>query len=305
MLKPTFKITALKKKKDYGKFVLEPLPQGYGDTLGNSLRRCLLGSLPGAAITRVKIDGIRHQFSTLPGLKEDMVELILNLKQVKVIYQGKKEVKAILETKGSKVIKAGDIKAPPEVEIINKDLYLATLTDSKSKLKISLWVSSGFGYSPAEERKSSTLGIIPVDASFSPVLRVNYNVKPTRLGRRTDLDKLIFEIWTDSSAKPKEILEYGAKVLVKFFRQIYKPVFAAKEKKKEVKDENNELMNLTVEELDLPTRIANALRRGGFGTVKGLVKVKKDDIAKVKNLGKKSIDIIYQKLAKKGVGVKL
>lgn len=303
VIKPAFKIKKIEEKADYGKFVLEPLEQGYGQTVGNALRRCLLTSLVGSAVTKVKIDGVRHQFSTLTGLKEDIVALILNLKQIRVNYQGKKEVKAVLEVQGPAKIKAGDIKTPAGVEIVNKDLHLGTLTDSKAKLKAKLWINSGCGYSPAEDRPSTTLGIIPLDAVFSPISSVDYHVEATRVGRRVDFDKLILEIWTDGSIKPRQALESSAEVLTRFFKQIYSPVFEEKkEAKKEEKD--SEVLKLTVEELDLPTRIANALRRGGYGTVKDLTKVDWEDIAKVKNLGKKSIDTIIAKLAKKGVVIK-
>jgi len=302
-IKPNFKIKPVQEKAGYGKYIIEPLAQGYGHTVGNALRRCLLSSLPGAAITRVKIDGVRHQFSTLPGLKEDIVEFILNLKQVRVMSEEKKEVKAVLEVRGPGEVKAGEIKTPAGVEVVNKDLKLATLTDDNAKIKAQLWISSGYGYSPSEERKSATLGVISLDAVFTPITRVNYRVEATRVGRRTDYDKLILEIFTDGTIKPKQALEKGAKILTEFFKQIYNPVFE-KEKKEEKKTEDSEVLKLTVEELNLPTRIANALRRGGFGTVKDLTKATRGDIAKVKNLGKKSIDTIIEKLAKKEVKIK-
>lgn len=301
-IKPTFKIKPLEEKPDYARFVLEPLDQGYGHTVGNALRRCLLTSLLGAAITRIKIEGARHQFSTIPGLKEDTIEFILNLKQIKIDYKGSKEAKAVLEAKGPGEVKAGDIKTPAGVKIINKGLKLATLADRKAKLNVKIWINSGYSYSPAEERKSTTLGIIPIDAIFTPIIRVDYKVEAMRVGRRTDFDKLILEIWTDGTVKPKKTLEKSAKVLANFFKQIYSPVFE-KEKVEEKKVEDDEVLKLTVEELNLPTRIANALRRGGYGTVKDLTKANKEDIAKVKNLGKKSIDAIIEKLAEKGVKI--
>lgn len=304
MLKPNFKTNILKEKVDYAKFSIEPLQQGYGHTLGNALRRCLLGSLPGSAITHIKIDGVQHQFSTLSGLKEDMVEFILNLKQIRFKYEGEKEVKATLEVKGPGEIKAKDIKVPAGVTIVNKDLYLGHLADSKAKIKVQLWINTGLGYSPSEERESDTLGVMPIDAIFTPIVRVNYEVKPTRVGRRTDFDNLILEIWTDGTVKPRETLDLVAQTLVKFFKQVYEPVFEEEKAPKETVETEDEVMKLTVEELDLPTRIANALRRGGFETVKDLLKAKKKDISKVKNLGKKSIATIYKKLKEKGVTVK-
>lgn len=302
MIKPRFKITAPKEEKDYGKFILEPLEQGYGHTLGNALRRCLLASLLGAAVRKVKISGVQHQFSTIKGVREDVIGLILNLKQLKIAYRGKDEVRLTLRASGPKDIKAKDIKIPPEVKIINKDLHIAKLADKKSKLEVEIYVQSGFGYSPAEEVESSTLGIIPIDASFSPVSRVNYKVEATRVGRKTDLDKLILEIWTDGTIKPREALEETAKILVAFFKQIYSPVFEELPKK-EVKKQEREVLKLTVEELNLPTRIANALRKGGYGTVADLTKAKIEDITKVKNLGVRSIEVIIEALKKKEVSL--
>jgi DNA-directed RNA polymerase subunit alpha len=304
IIKPRFKIKSVQQKADYGKFSLEPLEQGYGYTVGNALRRCLLSSLPGAAITQVKIEGVKHQFSTLPGLKEDIIELILNLKQIRIAYKGEKEVKANLEVTKAGEVKAGDIKTPANVKIVNKDLNLATLAGRKPKLKMQLLISSGYGYSPAEERSSNTLGMIPLDATFSPVIRVSHpKIEATRVGRRTDYDKLTLEIWTDGTIKPKKALEAAAEILVGFFKQVYQPVFET-EKSKEKKEEDSEMMKLTVEELDLPTRIANALRRGSYTTVKDLIKANRKKISKVKNLGKKSLDIIIKKLAAKGVKIK-
>ncbi|PIS08734.1 DNA-directed RNA polymerase subunit alpha [Candidatus Beckwithbacteria bacterium CG10_big_fil_rev_8_21_14_0_10_34_10] len=302
VIKANFKIKKVKEKDNYGKFVLEPLDQGYGHTVGNALRRSLLSSMAGAAITRVKIDGISHQFSTLKGLREDIVDLILNLKQIRLKYEGDKEVKAVLEAKGNGEVTAASIKAPPGVEIVNQDLKLATLADKNSKLSLKLWINKGFGYSPAEERKSDTLGVIPIDALFTPVVRVNYQVESTRVGGRTDFDKLILEIWTDGTVKPKKALENGAEILTSFFKQIYNPVYE-KEKETKAKVKDNEVLKLTVEELNLPTRIANALRQGGYGTVGDLTKAKKEEVAKVKNLGKKSIVTIVEKLIEKGVKI--
>lgn len=302
-VKPTFKIKPVAEKAGYGEYILEPLEQGFGRTIGTALRRCLLSSLAGAAITQIKIDGVRHQFSTLPGVKEDIVELILNLKQIRVAYQGKKEVKAVLEAKGPGEVTAKEIKLPAGVKLINPQLHLCTLADKKAKLSLELWINTGYGYSSAEERKSNTLGVMPVDALFSPITRVNYLIEATRVGRRTDFDKLVMQIWTDGSLKPKLAMEEAAKIIVSYFTQVFHPVYE-EEKAPEIKVEDNEVLKLTVEELDLPTRIANALRRGGYGTVKDLTKAKPEDISKVKNLGKKSIETITEKLTKKGVSLK-
>lgn len=303
MIKPFFKVKPTKKIKDYARFIIEPLEQGYGQTLGNALRRCLLASIPGAAITKIKIDGVRHRFSTLAGMKEDMIELILNIKQIRAVYKGEKEAKLTLDVKGPREVKASDIKTPAEVKIINKTLKLAKLADKKATIKMELWIKSGFGYSLARERKTSTLGIIPIDAIFTPITKVNYKVESTRVGRRTDFDRLILEIWTDGTIKPKKALEETAEILVGFFKQVYSPVFEKKEEPEEKKEEN-EALKLTVEELNLPTRITNALRRGGYPTVKALSQAPREDLNKVKNLGVKSIKIIADKLKEKEVSLK-
>ena len=303
MLNPIFAIKPKKETADYGEFIIEPLDQGYGHTLGNALRRVLLTSLPGAAVTQVKIAGIRHRFSTLEGLKEDVVELILNIKQIQLKYEGKKPVKMKLETQGPGEVKAGDIKTPAEVKIVNPELVLGRLADKKSTLKLEMVVESGFGYLPAKGRKSDTLGVIPVDALFSPVRRVNYNVEATRVGRRTDLDRLILEITTDKTISPGEALKEAAKILAAFFNQIIEPKEGPVEEEKK-EELPREVLRLTVEELNLPTRIANALRKGGYETVEDLTVATPADIAKVKNLGEKSTKVIQAALAEKEVGLK-
>jgi DNA-directed RNA polymerase subunit alpha len=303
MIDPTFTIKAQKETADYGKFIIEPLEQGYGYTLGNALRRVLLTSLPGAAVTQVKIAGVRHQFSTLEGLKEDIVELILNIKQIRLKYKGEKPVKIKLDVKGPGEVKAGDLETPAGVKIVNPEHLLGKLADKKSRLKVEMVVQSGFGYLPAEEGKGSVLGIIPIDASFTPIRRVNYKVEATRVGRRTDLDRLILELVTDKTIAPSEALKEAAKILISFFSQIVEPkIPPAEEEKKE--EFTSEILRLTVEELNLPTRIANVLRKGGYETVKDLTLAVPADIVKVKNLGEKSIKVIQAALAEKGVSLK-
>ena len=305
MLKTNFKTTAIVQTKDYGKFELSPLEPGYGRTVGNALRRALLSSLPGAAITAATVAGVTHQFTTLSGMREDVVELILNLKQVRLKYAGDKPVEISLSATGSGKVKAGNLKTPANVAVINKDLVLANLADSKAKLNVKMTVETGYGYQAAVEKSEKTLGEIMLDATFSPVVRVNYTIETARVGRRTDLDKLILEIFTDGTVKPSEALNQAAKVLIASFKQITEPTFEKEEVPalSAVEGEGNEALKLSVEELDLPTRIANALRRGGYATVKDLAEASKSDIAKVKNLGGKSVDIIIDKLKEKGVTV--
>jgi DNA-directed RNA polymerase subunit alpha len=298
-----FKTTALAETKEYGRFELTPLDPGYGLTLGNALRRVLLSSLPGAAVTSVTIDGITHQFTTIAGMKEDVVELLLNLKQVRFKYTGTEPIQAKLQASGGKV-KASDIEVPANVTVVNKDLLLANLA-AKTKLNVKLEINSGYGYLAAQGRTPKHLGEILLDAAFSPVVRVNFHVESARIGRQADLDKLVLEIFTNGVIKPSEALDQSAKILIRYFDQIVNPV-AAPEPKVQVmaSTADNDLMRLSVEELDLPTRIANALKKGGYATVGDLASAPKADLAKVKNLGGKSLDIILKKLKAKGVEVK-
>jgi DNA-directed RNA polymerase subunit alpha len=301
MIQPNFKIKKAKLTANFGQFIFEPLPQGYGHTLGNALRRVLLTSLPGTAITEVKISGVKHKFSTLPGMKEDVIELLLNLKEVRIKYEGEKPVKLHLDKSGPGEVKAGDIETPAGVEIVNKDLVLANLADSKTRLKMEMIIEKGYGYLPSEERKSEKLGQLILDAIFSPVTRVNYKVETTRVGRQTDLDRLVLEITTDGTTDPQEALKYGAKTLISFFNQILNPKDFSSEEKSKPNSSSSDLLKLTVEELELPTRIVNALQKAGYQTVDKLVKAKKADLVSIKNLGEKSLKIILETLTKKGV----
>lgn len=304
MLKPNFKTNCLAETKDFGKFELTPLEPGYGLTIGNALRRVLLSSLPGAAITSVTISGVTHQFTTLQGVKEDVVELLLNLKQVRLSYQGEKPVQASLTATGPGDVKASDLKVPANVKVVNKDLVLATLADKKSKLDVKLEINPGYGYDQAKNRQPKKLGEIILDATFSPVVKVNFNIETARVGRRTDLDKLVLEIYTNGAVKPSTALEKAAQILIESFTQIVDPTFEPVKETLVDESEDNESLKLSVEELDLPTRIANALRKGGYATVKDLSQASKADISKVKNLGGKSIDIILDKLKDKDVILK-
>jgi len=303
MFKANFKITAVAETKDFGKFEISPLETGYGLTLGNALRRVLLTSLPGAAVTSILIDGATHQFTTLQGMKEDIVELVLNLKQVRFEYRGDKPVAASISATGPGKVKAGDIKLPATVKVVNKDLVLATLADKKSSLNVKLEINSGYGYSPAKDRTAAQLGEIVLDAAFTPVVRVNYLVEASRVGRSTDLDKLVLEIYTDGSLKPAKALKDAAEILIAYFTQVVHPTFAKQAKKAVAETDDNEVLKLSVEELDLPTRIANALKKGGYAYVKDFNGVTREEIAKVKNLGGKSIDIILKKLKNKGIEI--
>ncbi len=301
LLTPNFTVVEAESNGFRSTVVIEPLESGYGHTLGNALRRVLLSSLSGAAITKVMIDGVTHQFTSFEGMAEDVVELLLNLKQVRVKANSTEDGILRLNVKGAKTVTAADIECEAGFEVINTDLHLATLAKGKT-LDVEMVVESGVGYRLAAETESTVVGQIAVDALFSPVIKVSYRVEATRVGRRTDFDKIVFDIQTDGSITPLEAVTKSAEILIQQFSQVVNPV--VKEVKEEIVNlspEEVEVMRLTVEELDLPTRIANALRKGGFETVASLTKAPKDEISKVKNLGGKSIDLIEDALAKKGV----
>ncbi|KKQ92032.1 MAG: DNA-directed RNA polymerase subunit alpha, DNA-directed RNA polymerase subunit alpha [Microgenomates group bacterium GW2011_GWC1_39_7b] len=294
-----FEIKEEEKSADYGKFVITPLERGYGLTVGNSLRRVLLTSLSGIAVTSVKISGVKHQFSTLAGMKEDIVEFVLNLKKVRFSGDFEKPVKATIEVSKSGQFTAKDIKVGSGVAVANPDQILGTLNKG-SKIQAELTIEKGTGYSLAEERPAETIGMIPVDASFSPVKRVSYKIEETRVGRLTNYDKLSLEIWTDGTMDPEVALTESAKILLSYFGQILNP---KKVEKAEIekKDDLGLVGKLSVEEIGLPTRVANALIKAGFETVEELAYAKKEDLVNVRNLGEKSLKIIAAALGTKGV----
>jgi DNA-directed RNA polymerase subunit alpha len=299
-------VSTEKETADYGKFIIEPLDQGYGHTIGNSLRRVLLTSLPGAAITQVKISSVRHQFTTLSGMAEDIVELILNLKKVRLRISSDKPVKLTLDVKGPKTVKANDIIPSAGVEIVNGDLTLAHLADSKAKITAHLIAESGSGYSLADERRTGEIGVIPTDANFSPVVQVNYKVEATRVGRLTNYDKLTIEITTDGTIKPSETLKQAAKILVDHFAIVYQPQVVVK-KPKTTESEvqlTEEVLKTSLEELDLPVRLINSLRTGKIETIGDFLERDKKDILRMKNLGPKSISLVEEKLHEKGLKTK-
>ena len=299
MNQPMFEVKEEAQSTDYAKFVITPLEQGYGLTMGNSLRRVLLTSLTGTAVTSVKIDGVKHQFSSLSGMKEDIVELVLNLKKVRFVGTTDKAVKATIDVSKVGEFTASEIKISGGLKIANPDLVLGTLNKGV-KFSAELTVESGVGYSVAEERPSETIGLIPVDASFSPVKRVSYKVEETRVGRLTNYDKLTLEIWTDGTLTPAEAFSESAKILVSYFGQIVTPVKAEKKEVVIISD-LGAVGKLSVEEIGLPTRVANALIKAGFETVEELANAKKEDLVKVRNLGEKSLKIIAAALGTKGV----
>lgn len=296
----TFKVE--EEKADYGIFSIEPLSQGYGHTLGASLRRVLLTSLPGNAITQAKIDKVRHPFSTIPGVKEDVIEFLLNLKKVRISYNGEEPVKLTLDKKGPGPVLAGDIKTPGNVQITNPDLHLATLADNKSGISVEFQVERGVSYSFADERKTGVVGVIVLDAIFSPVLRVNYRLEATRVGRLTNYDKLILEIWTDGTIKPSDAIKKAAEILRDYYTQIISPKLPDVVKQEAPKSQvSPTISGLSVEELNIPARVANALVAGGYETVGDLLAAKRDDFLHVRNLGEKSLKIVAAALGEHGV----
>ena len=299
MNEPMFEIKEEKKEAGYGRFAITPLEQGYGLTIGNSLRRVLLSSLSGIAVTSVKIAGVKHQFSSLTGMKEDIVEFVLNLKKVRFSGKVEKPTKATLEVTKPGEFTAAEIKVGGGIKVINTDLVLGTLNKG-SKLSADIMIESGSGYSPAEDRPTDTIGLIPVDASFSPIKRVSYKIEETRVGRLTNYDKLILEIWTDGTIDANVALIESAKTLMSYFGQVVNPKKVEKVAEAP-KDELGLIGKLSVEEIGLPTRVANALIKAGFETVEQLAYAKKEDLVKVRNLGEKSLKIIAAALGTKGV----
>lgn len=295
-------VETLEKRKGFGRFAIGPLGRGFGHTLGNSLRRVLLESLPGAAITSVSISGVSHQFTTIPGVKEDVVELILNLKKVRLQLLNGDAAKLTLSVKKAGAVKAKDIKVPAGVKIVNPALHIASLSGKKTKLNMEMTAKRGRGYLMADEQKTDKLGEILLDAIFSPVTRVGIKIEPTRVGRRTDLDKLIMEITTDETVSPLEALKKSAKILIAYLEVFYKPRSVVK-KKQETVGISRKIAGILVEELDLPVRVANTLRKAKLGTVGDLSKTTKAKLAQVRNLGEKSIKLVEDKLKKLGVSL--
>lgn len=303
-MKHMFKVVVEEEKDNFAKFVIEPLEIGFGHTMGNSLRRVLLTSIEGSAITSVKIDGVTHQFSTINGISEDVIEIILNLKKIRAKVFSDKPIKLKLVISGKKQVSAKDIEVLGNGEISNPNQHIATLNDTKAKLNMEMEAGKGKGYSPAEERKSGEIGVIPIDALYSPVLSVNYTVEPTRVGRKTDYDKLVLDVTTDGTIKAQEALEEAAKILSLTFKQIFEPTIEnviIGESEKVISDE---VLKMSVEELDLPVRITNALRAIDINSVEDLINVPKQTLLKAKNFGSKSLALISEKIGERGLSLR-
>ncbi len=297
-----FKIVTEKEDNNTTVLSIEPLEQGYGHTLGNSLKRTMLNSLGGAAITSIKVSGVSHQFSTIPGVLEDVIEIILNLKRVRIKLSGEKTAKIKLSVSGKKEVKASDIDTLGVAEIVNPDQHIATLTDDKGKLNIEMNVEMGVGYLTSEDRKSSEIGVIPVDAIFTPILSVNYTVDQTRVGRRTDFDKLTMEVITDGTITAVDAVQKAAQILNGYYTQIVDP---SEEEEVEVKPASSfmsdDVMKASIEELDLPVRITNALKAIDIDTIGKLTTINPSILMKAKNLGAKSLNLISEKLVERGL----
>lgn len=295
-----FNIKTVKSTQTYGKFELSPLVGGFGHTLGNSLRRVLLITIPGAAITRIRVDGANHLFTTLPGVKEDLVEISLNLKKIKFNCSSDEPIVLVLDKKGPGTITAADITDNDICKVSNPDQIIATLSDSKSHLKMELTVEKGVGYTMAKEQKTDIVGEIILDATFTPVVKTNYSVEPARLGKKSNYDKLIMEIWTDGSIDALYALKMAAKDLINAFGQIADP----KEFEEEVVTINTTLSpngsDMSVEEIELPLRVTNALKKAGYPTIDTLVKAGRLEVSKAKNVGEKSLKVIDSWLKDKG-----
>jgi len=298
-----FKVKTETEKENFAQIIVEPLEVGFGHTLGNSLRRVLLTSLGGSAVTSVKIDGVAHQFSTIEGVSEDVIEIILNLKKIRVKVHSDTPIKLTLKTQGKKKITAGDFEIEGDGEIANPEAHIATLTSTSAKLNMEMIAEKGKGYSTSEERKTNQIGVIAIDALFTPIISVNYTVEPTRVGRRTDFDKLVLDITTDGTISAQEALNEAAKILSDTFHKVYEP-----EKEEELEQTtpaiSEEVLKLTVEELDLPVRITNALRAIEINTIEDLINIPRPQLLKAKNLGAKSLSLISEKLLERGLSLR-
>lgn len=297
-----FKVNQLEQTENCGSFVIEPLEKGFGHTLGSCLRRVLLTALEGAAITSVKIDGISHQFSTIAGVSEDVISIILNLKKVRMKIYSDKPIKLILKASGKGEVKASSIDTLGGGEIINPNLHIASLNSPSAKLNIEMTAEKGVGYVGADEKKTAEIGVIQIDSIYTPVISVNYNVGSTRVGRSTDFDKLILEITSDGTIDPTAALHQAAQILSAYFKQIYEPTFEA-EIVAPTSLITDDVLKLSVEELDLPVRITNALKAVDIETVGNLITIPKSQLLKTKNLGAQSLSLISQKLEERGLNL--
>ena len=294
-------------EETYGKYVVEPLERGYGTTIGNSLRRILLSSLPGTAVTTVKIAGVQHEFSTIPGVKEDVTQIVLNIKGIiaKLYSEGVKTV--YIEASGEGVVTAGDIKADSDVEILNPEHHIATLGPDAA-LNMELTLSQGRGYVTADRNKNAqtVIGVIPVDSVYTPVRKVNYTVENTRVGDATDYDKLTLEVWTNGTISARDAVSLGARILLDhftLFTDLSETMGSKSTVVEKAETQRDKVLELTIEELDLSVRSFNCLKRANINTVEDLISKTEDEMMKVRNLGRKSLEEVINKLAMMGLSL--
>jgi DNA-directed RNA polymerase subunit alpha len=306
--KPKIECVEVSEDGAYGKFVVEPLERGYGTTLGNALRRILLSSLPGVAANHIKIEGVLHEFSTVRGVKEDVSELILNIKGLALKMNGDGPKTIYIDAQGPGEVTAGDIRTDGDVEIINKDLHIATL-DEDGKLYMEILINRGRGYVSQTKNKAEEMpiGTIPVDSIYTPIKRVNFVVENTRVGQITDYDKLSLEVWTNGTIMPDEAISLSAKILIEHFKLFMTLTDHANNVEimvEKEEDKKEKVLEMTIEELDLSVRSYNCLKRAGINTVQELTERTMDDMMKVRNLGKKSLEEVEQKLLALGLSLK-
>lgn len=300
----TPKIEVVQAAENYGRFKIEPLDPGYGHTLGNALRRVLLSSIPGSAITKIKIDGVYHEFSTIKGVREDVTEIVLNTKGIRLRSYAERPVKVLLTKQGAGVVRASDIDTPSNVELVNPNHYICTLDSDDASIEIEMTVERGHGYLPADQRDALPIGEIPVDAIFTPVPKVNYVVENTRVGQATDHDRLLLEIWTDGTIKPGDALSHAAQVLVQYSQTIadFNRTSNEQEATTEVKGLAipADIYDTPIEELDLSTRTYNCLKRADITKVGQVLEMDEKALLSVRNLGQKSMEEIRDKLIERG-----
>ncbi|TCP52263.1 DNA-directed RNA polymerase subunit alpha [Tumebacillus sp. BK434] len=306
--KPRIETVEINESGTYGKFVVEPLERGYGTTLGNSLRRILLSSLPGAAATSVKIEGVLHEFSTVPGVVEDTTEIILNLKRLSLKIHSDEEKTLTIDAEGPGAVTAGDIRVDSDVDVLNPDLHIANLAEG-GRLFMEITANRGRGYVPADRNKKEDMeiGVIPIDSIYTPIERVNYSVENTRVGQVTNYDKLTLEVWTDGSIRPDEAVSLGAKILTEhlmLFVGLTDKVRDTEIMIEKEDDKKEKVLEMTIEELELSVRSYNCLKRAGINTVQELCSKTEEEMMKVRNLGRKSLEEVQEKLAELGLGLR-
>ena len=306
--KPKIETVEISEDATFGKFVVEPLERGYGTTLGNSLRRILLSSLPGAAVTAVQIDGVLHEFSTIDGVVEDVTQIVLNLKKLALKVYSEEEKTLEINVSSAGAVTAADITHDSDVEILNPELHIATLADNAT-LRMRLTARRGRGYIQAEDNKRDDMpiGVIPIDSIYTPIQRVNYEVDKTRVGQDASFDKLLLDVWTDGSIRPEEAVSLGAKILTEhlnIFVGLTDEALNAEIMVEKEEDQKEKVLEMTIEELDLSVRSYNCLKRAGINTVQELANKSEEEMMKVRNLGRKSLEEVQHKLDELGLGLR-